>query len=1027
MFDGSAVRRRGRRPFTPSALFGAVSTTALATALMWPGSAAHAACTPNAPVSNTTVTCSGTTTDQNPPNGYGTGTTESGLTINVQTGAIVSGTGAGGDGLSIVSDNQVNNSGNINGVNNGINAFSNLTVVNNAASSIAGANNGIFVAGLGNVTNSGDITGTAAGSSGISINGTGSATVGNSGNISGVTFGVFGGSATDFTITNSGTISGGTAGSGVAVIGGSLNITNSGTFSGSVAAGSTTGTLILDNQLGGIVTSANNAISAGNTANITNAGAITGNTFAVAVTNDVAVTNSGGITTTAGSGSAVQSQNGNITLSNSGNITGVWSLTNVIFAGAGNINITSNTGNITAGGQAVVAAATGNVTFNNGAGGNISGGTAGIAAAGGTISGTNAGTISGGAGGALGGSVVNVTNSGNIVATNPVLGVIFASTSANITNNAGANITTANGFAIFAASVMLNNSGNITGGGASGLGVAGSTLNITNNAGATISGGLDGVNQQSHIGAVINNAGSISGAARSGLRLDSNATVTNTGNITGLAGIVFRDATGTNTPVVNGSVFNSGTITGTGGTAINFAATPGSGPFTLTLGPGSIINGNVLGTGGDVLQLGGTGADTFNVGNIGAAQQYRGFTAFNKIGSSTWTLIGTNAAALPWTINGGTLAANGTMINSSMAVNGGGTLEGIGTVGSITVNSGGTLMPGLPAAVGTLAAGPVTFASGATYVITINGASSSKVNSSGIATLNSGASVGIASGSTFNFGQKYTILTASGGVNGQFNPNVTFGGFSGTLSYDAHDVFLTFALNLCAAGGRRARRRTWSTSRTRSTTSPTTAARCRPASPGPPSADVGAAAGRAHPALGRARHRRAAVGLPAHERVHGAAARSACQAARASGIGALPFAPDRAAGDVHARGRERLRVGAQGPGGRRSPPTSRGAPGARPMGAPTASRATRSWWAATTSAPPRAASRPALDYRASPDTVLGLALAGAAHRLGPVGRPQLGPQRRLPGRALRQAPVRAGLSRRRARLRQPLGLDQPRS
>ena len=43
-------------------------------------------------------------------------------------------------------------------------------------------------------------------------------------------------------------------------------------------------------------------------------------------------------------------------------------------------------------------------------------------------------------------------------------------------------------------------------------------------------------------------------------------------------------------------------------------------------------------------------------------------------------------------------------------------------------------------------------------------------------------------------GQKYTILTANGGVIGQFNTNVggPLGPFLGTLSYDAEDVFLTF-------------------------------------------------------------------------------------------------------------------------------------------------------------------------------------------------------------------------------------------
>jgi hypothetical protein len=41
-------------------------------------------------------------------------------------------------------------------------------------------------------------------------------------------------------------------------------------------------------------------------------------------------------------------------------------------------------------------------------------------------------------------------------------------------------------------------------------------------------------------------------------------------------------------------------------------------------------------------------------------------------------------------------------ITSAATVNGGGTLGGTGTVKNITVNAGGTLAPGLPAALGTL-------------------------------------------------------------------------------------------------------------------------------------------------------------------------------------------------------------------------------------------------------------------------------------------------------------------------------------
>src|SRR5262249_34834071 len=129
--------------------------------------------------------------------------------------------------------------------------------------------------------------------------------------------------------------------------------------------------------------------------------------------------------------------------------------------------------------------------------------------------------------------------------------------------------------------------------------------------------------------------------------------------------------------------------------------------------------------------------------------------------------------------------------SSGVVVDAGGTLNGTGIVSAISVNSGGTLMPGLPASVGTLTAGPVTFASGATYLVTINGAASSKVDATGVATLN-GAGVSIASGSAINVGTKYTILTATGGVSGQFNPNVTVGALKGTLSYDANDAFLTF-------------------------------------------------------------------------------------------------------------------------------------------------------------------------------------------------------------------------------------------
>src|SRR4029079_4129725 len=108
-----------------------------------------------------------------------------------------------------------------------------------------------------------------------------------------------------------------------------------------------------------------------------------------------------------------------------------------------------------------------------------------------------------------------------------------------------------------------------------------------------------------------------------------------------------------------GSVFNAGTING-----LNFS---GVGPFTLTLAPQSRTNGTGQGTGSYTLQLGGVGTDNFNVSNIGAAQQFRGFSIFNKIDSSTWTLTGTGAQN--WSISGGTLIGDTNSIQGPAITN----------------------------------------------------------------------------------------------------------------------------------------------------------------------------------------------------------------------------------------------------------------------------------------------------------------------------------------------------------------------
>src|SRR4051794_36791980 len=82
-----AQRPFARRRLLRDHLFGLTLTVAPFAML----GQAQAACTPTSPVNNTTVTCSATTTDQNAPDGYGTGA-DVGNNINVNTGATVTST-----------------------------------------------------------------------------------------------------------------------------------------------------------------------------------------------------------------------------------------------------------------------------------------------------------------------------------------------------------------------------------------------------------------------------------------------------------------------------------------------------------------------------------------------------------------------------------------------------------------------------------------------------------------------------------------------------------------------------------------------------------------------------------------------------------------------------------------------------------------------------------------------------------------------------------------------------------------------
>ncbi|MCJ2033928.1 autotransporter domain-containing protein [Methylobacterium sp. J-068] len=143
----------------------------------------------------------------------------------------------------------------------------------------------------------------------------------------------------------------------------------------------------------------------------------------------------------------------------------------------------------------------------------------------------------------------------------------------------------------------------------------------------------------------------------------------------------------------------------------------------------------------------------------------------------------------------GALYANGT-IAGTVTVGAGGLLGGTGTVGGIIAQSGGTVAPGN--SIGTLnVAGNAAFAAGSTFQVEANAAGQSdRLAATGTATLSGGTVQVLASAGAYDPRTQYVILSAAGGVTGQFagvTSNLAF--LTPTLRYGTGEVDLTLTRN----------------------------------------------------------------------------------------------------------------------------------------------------------------------------------------------------------------------------------------
>jgi autotransporter-associated beta strand protein len=243
-------------------------------------------------------------------------------------------------------------------------------------------------------------------------------------------------------------------------------------------------------------------------------------------------------------------------------------------------------------------------------------------------------------------------------------------TGAGTTTLTGANTYTG-GTSINAGTLALGAGGSLAATGAVALNAPGTGFDISASSNQTI-GGLAGV-----VGSAVSLGGNT-------LTFGTASDQTFAGAIGGSGGLVKQGA---------GTQILSGINNYTSGTTVSAGTLQGNSSSLQ----GAITN---------------NAAVTFDQATAGTyAGVMSGSGSLTKLGTSNLTLSGTNTYNGATTVSAGLLTVNGSIANSALTVNSGGTLGGSGTVGSTTIASGGALAPGN--SIGSLTVnGDLTLASG---------------------------------------------------------------------------------------------------------------------------------------------------------------------------------------------------------------------------------------------------------------------------------------------------------------------------
>ena len=281
-------------------------------------------------------------------------------------------------------------------------------------------------------------------------------------------------------------------------------------------------------------------------------------------------------------------------------------------------------------------------------------------------------------------------------------------------------------------------------------------------------------------------------------------------------GMVVTEVNGVGTTLTFGDASNTtfdGLISGTGnlvkqgtGTFSLVADTTYSGSTNVNAGifdlsgSGALASTTINITGAELQTDGGGLAAGANVtvGN-GAMFDVNGDETIDQLANSGTVDIAANQTLTVNTITqtGGLFTINGAL-NGATTINGG-SIGGTGTLnGAVAINNGGTFAPGN--SIGTTNVnGNLTFNSGSTYQVEVNpDGTSDLIQVTGTATINGGTVSVLPEAGDYAESSTYTILTAAGGVTGNFDQTTidqNFAFLTPGLRYGTNAVFLDLVRN----------------------------------------------------------------------------------------------------------------------------------------------------------------------------------------------------------------------------------------